>query len=94
MKTIETLTMYSRKNEAENSNDRITLFLTKFHLKSKVARCITLRRLMLGGARAVVAHILISSEYRADFHELLEDTVIKDFYLDLKRGNLESVVSV
>ncbi|MDM5199114.1 hypothetical protein QUF79_13920 [Fictibacillus enclensis] len=85
MKGITSLTLYSGNHNNFSANDRIMLFVTKFHLKTKQEKWLTLRRLMNKNSGALAAHILISSEYRRDFPELLEDDKVRNFYLDLKQ---------
>ncbi|MGG1574056.1 hypothetical protein [Fictibacillus sp. NRS-1165] len=91
MKGFTSLTLYSRNAKDFSTDDRIMLFITKFHLKTKREKWMTLRRLLMKKASPLVAHILISSEYRKDFSELLEDEIIRDFYLDLKQPRKQVV---
>lgn len=74
MKGITSLTLYSGNHNNFSANDRIMLFVTKFHLKTKQEKWLTLRRLMNKDSGALAAHILISSEYRRDFRNFLKMT--------------------
>ncbi|MCK6257193.1 hypothetical protein LCY76_11360 [Fictibacillus sp. KIGAM418] len=91
MKGFTSLTLYSCNGKDFSTDDRIMLFITKFHLKTKSEKWMTLRRLLKKKANPLVAHILISSEYRRDFSELLEDETVRDFYLDLKQPRKQAI---
>ncbi|WNB90211.1 hypothetical protein [Bacillus sp. NEB1478] len=84
MKTVSHINLRKEKEKAFSSDDRIMLFITKFHLKTKRNKWLTLKLLIRKGSSDLVEQILISSEYRRDFPELLEDDTVRDFYLDLK----------
>ncbi|MDR7072327.1 hypothetical protein [Fictibacillus barbaricus] len=84
MKTVSHINLRKEKEKTFSSDDRIMLFITKFHLKSKRNKWLTLKLLLRKGSSDLVEQILISSEYRRDFPELLEDDTVRDFYLDLK----------
>lgn len=91
MKSITSLNLYSGSGDNFSTNDRIMLFITKFHLKTKREKWLTLRRLITRKTSPLAAQILISSEYRRDFSELLEDETIRNFYLDLKQPKKEYI---
>lgn len=91
MKSITSLNLYSGSKDNFSKNDRIMLFITKFHLKTKREKWLTLRRLITRKTSPLAAQILISSEYRRDFSELLEDETIRNFYLDLKQPKKEYI---
>lgn len=91
MKSITSLNLYSGSGDNFSKNDRIMLFITKFHLKTKREKWLTLRRLITRKTSPLAAQILISSEYRRDFSELLEDETIRNFYLDLKQPKKEYI---
>lgn len=94
MKTVSQINLRKEKEKTFSSDDRIMLFITKFHLKSKRDRWLTLRLLLRRGSVDLVEQILISSEYRRDFPELLEDETVRDFYLDLKNPKKEICLTV
>ncbi|MGC4377084.1 hypothetical protein WD019_09115 [Fictibacillus sp. Mic-4] len=89
MKNMISINLYKRKDQQFSKDDRLMLFMTKFHLKSKHEKWHTLRILLRRHSCHLVEQILISSEYRRDFPELLEDEVIRNFYLDLKQPKKE-----
>ncbi|OOE10754.1 hypothetical protein [Fictibacillus arsenicus] len=92
MKTVSHINL--RKEKTFTCDDRIMLFITKFHLKSKRDKWLTLRLLLRKGSADLVEQILISSEYRRDFPELLEDETVRDFYLDLKNPKKEMCLTI
>ncbi len=94
MKTVSQINLRKEKEKTFSSDDRIMLFITKFHLKSKRDKWLTLRLLLRRGSVDLVEQILISSEYRRDFPELLEDETVRDFYLDLKNPKKEICLTV
>lgn len=94
MKTVSQINLRKEKEKTFTSDDRIMLFITKFHLKSKRDKWLTLRLLLRRGSVDLVEQILISSEYRRDFPELLEDETVRDFYLDLKNPKKEICLTV
>ncbi len=94
MKTVSQINLRKEKEKTFSSDDRIMLFITKFHLKPKRDKWLTLRLLLRRGSVDLVEQILISSEYRRDFPELLEDETVRDFYLDLKNPKKEICLTV
>lgn len=94
MKTVSQINLRKEKEKTFTCDDRIMLFITKFHLKSKRDKWLTLRLLLRKGSVDLVEQILISSEYRRDFPELLEDGTVRDFYLDLKSPKKEICLTV
>jgi hypothetical protein len=94
MKTVSYINLRKKKETAFSSDDRIMLFITKFHLKSKRDKWLTLKLLLRKGSVNFVEQILISSEYRRDFPELLEDETIRRFYLDLKNPRKEMCLTI
>jgi hypothetical protein len=94
MKTVSQINLRKEKEKVFTSNDRIMLFITKFHLKSKRDKWLTLRLLLRKGSTELVEQILVSSEYRRDFPELLEDETVRDFYLDLKHPKKEICLTI
>ncbi|MFC7370658.1 hypothetical protein ACFQPF_03100 [Fictibacillus iocasae] len=83
MKTVSRISLKKRKEHEFTENDRIMLFITKFHLKSKRDKILTIKLLLAKGSNDMACQILRSSEYRLDFCELLEDDTVRSFYLDL-----------
>jgi hypothetical protein len=94
MKTVSHINLRKEKEKTFTCDDRIMLFITKFHLKSKRDKWLTLRLLLRKGSAELVEQILISSEYRRDFPELLEDQTVRDFYLDLKNPKKEMCLTI
>ncbi|MCM3719649.1 hypothetical protein [Fictibacillus phosphorivorans] len=94
MKTVSYINLRKEKDKTFTCDDRIMLFITKFHLKSKRDKWLTLRLLLRKDSVDLVEQILISSEYRRDFPELLEDDKVRDFYLDLKNPKKEICLTV
>ncbi|MDM5316322.1 hypothetical protein QUF49_09980 [Fictibacillus sp. b24] len=94
MKTVSQINLRKEKEKTFSSDDRIMLFITKFHLKAKRDKWLTLRLLLRKGSVDLVEQILISSEYRRDFPELLEDDTVRDFYLDLKNPKKEMCLTI
>jgi hypothetical protein len=94
MKSVSHINLRKEKEKSFSYDDRIMLFVTKFHLKSKRNRWLTLRLLIRKGSYDLVEQILVSSEYRRDFPELLEDEIVRDFYLDTKNPKKEICLSV
>ncbi|MFC0188705.1 hypothetical protein ACFFJY_10435 [Fictibacillus aquaticus] len=83
MKKVSRISLKKRKEQEFTENDRIMLFITKFHLKSKRDKALTLKLLLAKGSEDMVTQILRCSEYRRDFCELLEDETVRTFYLDM-----------
>ncbi|MCM3730199.1 hypothetical protein M3196_00765 [Fictibacillus nanhaiensis] len=94
MKTVSHINLRKEKEKTFTCDDRIMLFITKFHLKSKRDKWLTLRLLLRKGSAELVEQILVSSEYRRDFPELLEDQTVRDFYLDLKNPKKEMCLTI
>jgi hypothetical protein len=94
MKTVSHINLRKQKEKTFTCDDRIMLFITKFHLKAKRDKWLTLRLLLRKGSADLVEQILISSEYRRDFPELLEDETVRDFYLDLKNPKKEMCLTI
>jgi hypothetical protein len=94
MKTVSQINLRKEKEKLFSYDDRIMLFVTKFHLKNKRDKWLTLRLLIRKGSHDLVEQLLISCEYRRDFSELLEDDVVREFYLDTKNPKKEICLSV